>query len=323
MREHILRLLRGQAEVSGQELSQRLHISRAAVAKHVKALRQAGYEIAASPGRGYRFMSAPDTLQAAEIASLLREQQAGWDIHYYEEVPSTTALLRERAAAGAPHGTVLVAESQRAGEGRLERAWYSPPGVGLWLSFLLRPPLTAQLAQTMTLLTACAVARVLERCGIAVGIKWPNDLLAPDGRKLCGIKSELYLDLDSVKWLVTGLGLNIDNESFPPELADKATSLFLLAGRKLPRAPLAAALLDELYRLYQTLLLEGFEPIRAIWLDYAVSLGQTVRVSNAQGEYYAVARGLDENGYLLVERAGRMETVTSGDILLAELGSIG
>jgi BirA family biotin operon repressor/biotin-[acetyl-CoA-carboxylase] ligase len=314
MREQILRLLRESGEISGQNLSAQLSVSRAAIAKHIKALRAAGYAIEAAPRRGYRFLSAPDTLSAAEIGCFLREPAAGWRIRYYPTLLSTTAALRGLAGEGAPHGTVLIAEQQQAGEGRLDRAWFSPPGNGLWMSFLLRPPLSPQLAQTMTLLGACAVARVLDKLGFAAGIKWPNDVLTPNGKKLCGIKSEMCADMDSVHWLVTGLGLNINIADFPPPLHNTASSLFLWGGRALPRAPIAAALLDELYRLYQTLLTRGFAPIRQLWLHYAVSLGQTVRVSGAREQYHAIARGLDENGYLLVEHEGQLKTVASGDI---------
>jgi len=316
MRDKILRVLRESGEISGEVLSRRLGISRAAIAKHIKALRGQGYEIAAAPRRGYRFLNAPDNLRPAEIACFLQEKAAGWIIHYYEELSSTTAVLRQMANEGAPHGAVLIAERQTAGEGRLDRSWFSPANSGLWMSFLLRPPISAQLAQTMTLLTACATALVLDKLGFASRIKWPNDVLSVNGQKLCGIKSEMCADLDGVRWLVTGLGLNINTTCFPPPLDSNATSLYLLGGRILPRAPIAAALLDELFRLYNTLLDQGFAPIRELWLNYAVSLGQRVRVSNTREEYYAIARGLDENGYLLVEREGQLKTVTSGDITI-------
>ncbi|MCL1905919.1 MAG: biotin--[acetyl-CoA-carboxylase] ligase [Clostridiales bacterium] len=316
IREQILQTLRESAEISGEALSKRLGISRAAVAKHIKALREEGYAIKAAPRRGYSFLAAADSLSAAEIGCFLQKKAACWQIHYYRELPSTTTVLRELATKGAPHGTVLIAEAQQAGEGRLSRSWFSPAKSGLWMSFLLRPPLSAQLAQTMTLLTACATALVLDKMGFACGIKWPNDVLALDGRKLCGIKSEMCADMDSVQWLVTGLGLNINTPCFPPDLNDCATSLYMLGGQILPRAPIAAALLDELYRLYQTLLERGFAPIRELWLNYALSLGQRVRVSNAREEYYAIARGLDENGYLLAEHEGKLKTITGGDIWL-------
>ena len=316
MREQILQLLRENSEISGEILSRRLGISRAAIAKHIKTLRGQGYTIAAAPRRGYRFIGAPDSLQAAEIGCFLQEKAAGWQIHYYEELPSTTATLRS-LAEDAPHATVLIANGQTAGAGRLDRSWFSPTGSGLWMSFLLRPACSPQLAQTMTLLSACATARVLNKLGFAAGIKWPNDVLSLSGRKLCGIKSEMCADMDSVKWVITGLGLNINTADFPPPLDTKATSLYLLGGRILSRAPIAAALLDELYRLYQTLLNQGFASIRNIWLNYAVSLGQRVRVSGGGQEYYAIAQGLDENGYLLVEREGKLITVTGGDIIIS------
>ena len=316
MREQILRLLRESREISGEALSRQLGVSRAAIAKHIKALRAEGYTIEAAPRRGYRFIFAADSLSAAEIGCFLQEKAADWRIHYYDELPSTTAILRNLATEGAPHGTVLIADHQQAGEGRLERSWFSPAKGGLWMSFLLRPPLSAQLAQTMTLLTACAITRVLDKLGFTCGIKWPNDVLALNGRKLCGIKSEMCADMDSVHWLVTGLGLNINIPCFPSPLDTTATSLNLLSGQTLPRAPIAAALLDEIYHLYQILLEQGFAPIRELWLNYAVSLGQMVRVSNIREEYYAIARGLDENGYLLAEHQGQLKTITGGDIFL-------
>ena len=316
MRELILQIMREKGEISGEELARRLGVSRAAIAKHIKALRAEGYCIEAAPRRGYRFLSAPDVLSAAEIGCFLREQAAGWRIQYCQELPSTTAVLRGLATEGAPYGTVLIAEQQTAGEGRLDRSWFSPPHSGLWISFLLRPPLSPQLAQTMTLLAACAVVRVLDDLGFAPRIKWPNDVLSANGLKLCGIKSEMCTDMDSVKWLITGLGLNINIPAFPPPLDATASSLYLLGGRALPRAPIAAALLDEVYRLYQMLLNQGFAPIRELWLSYAVSLGQTVRISNMREEYHAIARGLDENGYLLVERDGQIKTVTSGELTI-------
>jgi len=315
MREQILKLLRGAEEVSGQALSEQLGISRAAVAKHVKILRGEGYDISAAPHRGYRFISAPDVLSAAEIACYLSEPQAGWQIHYFAELNSTTTLLRNRAEQGAPHGTVIIAEQQTEARGRLNRGWYAPPDSGLWMSYLLRPPFSPQLAQTITLTSACAVALALERLGFRCGIKWPNDILSPTGLKLCGIKSDICADMDSVQWLITGIGLNINTSSFPQTLEKKAGSLYLLSGHKQARAPIAAAILDELYRLYQILLAQGFKPIREIWLQYAVSLGQEVRISDINEEYTAQALDLDENGYLLVERNGQMQTIISGDIL--------
>lgn len=316
MRGQILQTLRDGGEVSGQALSAQLGVSRAAVGKHIKALREEGYVINATPRRGYRFISAPDILSAAEIGCFLAKREAGWQIHCYDELASTTAVLRGWAEQGAPHGTVLIAEQQTAGRGRLDRAWHSPPGSGLWMSYLLRPPITPQLAQTITLTSACAVALALAKFGFTARIKWPNDVLSKDGLKLVGIKSEMCADMDGVQWLVTGIGVNINTESFPPPLNQTATSLALLGGRQLPRAPIAAAILDEVYSLYHILLSEGFAPIREIWLKHAVSLGREIRVTDLREEYTALARDLDEHGYLIVERNGQLQTVASGDIWL-------
>ncbi|MCL1816548.1 MAG: biotin--[acetyl-CoA-carboxylase] ligase, partial [Clostridiales bacterium] len=307
---------RQKEEMSGEVLARFCGISRAAIAKHINALRQEGYDIKAAPRKGYRFISAPDCLSEAEIACFLHEQKAAWQIIYRQELSSTTAILRGLAEEGAPHGTVLIAESQLTGEGRLNRTWFSPPGNGLWMSILFRPSLSPQIAQTMTLLTACAVAGILDKMGFSCGIKWPNDVLSAAGYKLCGIKSEMCIDMDSIKWLVTGLGLNINTNNFPSPLDATASSLYLLGGKTLPRAPIAAAILDEIYRLYQMLLQQGFAPIRKIWLNYAISLGRTIKISGATEEYQAIARDLDDNGYLLVEHNGYIRTVTSGEIII-------
>lgn len=315
MRKQILRLLRTGEQISGEALSRELGISRAAIGKHIKALRQAGYQIEASPGCGYRLLSIPDILSAEEIGCYLAADTP-WKIHYHASLDSTNNEIRRLAEADAPGFSVVIAETQTAGQGRLDRTWHSAPQAGLWLSYLLRPKMPPQLAQTMTLTSACAVVAALSRFGFACRIKWPNDVLGPDGRKLCGIKSEMRSTMDEVEWLLCGIGININNLSFPEPLDQTATSLRILKGEPLPRAPLAAALLEELERFYAVLCREGFAPIRQLWLRDAVSLGQRVRVSNWHEQFYAIAQDLDENGCLIVERDGQRQILSSGDILL-------
>ena len=315
MRGQILNLLRHNQEISGEDIARKLGISRVAIAKHITALREAGYHIDATTGRGYNFISAPDILSAEEIGFYLAPNSP-WRIHYYAETDSTNIQIRKLAEAGAPGFSVAVAEMQTAGQGRLNRTWHSTPGQSLFLSYLLRPNLPPQLAQTITLTSACAVVAALARFGFKCQIKWPNDVLGADNRKLCGIKSEMRADMDAVEWLLCGIGININIDSFPLPLSQTATSLQLLGGKPLKRAPIAAALLEEIERLYALLCNDGFAPIREIWLQHAVSLGQTVRVSNTREEYLAIARDLDADGYLLVERDGKLETLRGGDIWL-------
>ena len=315
MRGQVLNLLRQNQEVSGEDIAQELGISRAAIAKHITALRELGYQIDATTGRGYRFISAPDILSAEEISYYLKPNSP-WQIHYYSEVDSTNIQIRKLSEADAPGFSVAIAEMQTAGQGRLNRTWHSTPGQSLFLSYLLRPDLPPQLAQVITLTSACAVVAALARFGFNCKIKWPNDVLGSDNRKLCGIKSEMRADMDKVEWLLCGIGININISSFPPPLDQTATSLQLLGSSPLKRAPIAAALLEEIERLYGVLCNEGFAPIREIWLQHAVSLGQTVRVSNSQEEYQAIARDLDADGYLIIERDGKLETLRGGDIWL-------
>ncbi|MDR2712504.1 MAG: biotin--[acetyl-CoA-carboxylase] ligase [Clostridiales bacterium] len=314
MRKQILEILRGYPHISGEEISRRLHISRAAVAKHVKALRLEGYHINAVTGKGYEFICAPDKLLPAEIAGHL-PLDTPWRLQYIAETTSTNILLREMAEAGAPEYTALIAESQNAGQGRLDRSWHSPPGEAMFLSVLLRPKIPPQVAQTMTLTAACAVQETLADFDIYCFIKWPNDILSANGLKLCGIKTEMRADMDSVAWLITGIGLNINNALFPAELTETATSLRLITGKSMDRTAVTAAVLRHLAENYQLLVREGFAPIRDKWKHHASMLGKEVTVDNNGIKISGIALDLNEMGHLLIEQKdGQVITVTTGDV---------
>ncbi len=316
MRYKIIKALRLNSQISGQELADQLGISRAAVAKHINVLRKEGYQIEALSGQGYSLVYAPDILNADEVSSYLAANSyLNWQITYQEQVNSTNRQLKMQAVDGAPQGLVLVAESQMAGEGRLSRSWYSPALGGLWFSLLLRPTFGPQLAQTITLMMACAIADALNDLGFAAGIKWPNDILI-NGRKLCGIKSEICADIDNVSWLVSGIGLNINISEFPPDLADIATSLKMLSGQSYKRAEILAKLLAKIDYYYQILQEQGFEPIRQVWLKYALYLGEQIFISGINGKYPALAIDLAEDGQLIIDNNGQIEKIHGGDILL-------
>ncbi len=317
MKEKILALLRKNKEISGEEISRQLHISRAAVAKHIKSLRQMGYEIQASTKTGYYFKAAPDKLLSAEIALYLPpDNDCNWHICTLDQADSTNLVLRKMANLEAPEFTVVIADEQTAGRGRLQRGWYAPPHTGLWMSVLFRPTLAPMLAQTITLTTAVAIAQACQDLGIKAQIKWPNDVLV-DGKKICGILCEMQADMDHVTWIIVGAGVNINQDAFPPELADIATSLSLAKGEPLTRNIVAANALYRLGQNYRILCREGFAPIRQKWKDKAVNLGKTVTVRDASGQRTGKALDIDEAGYLLFEETnGTICRITAGDILL-------
>lgn len=315
----VLQALRLAAEpLSGEVLAARLGLSRAAVWKRINRLKARGYAIAGSPRRGYLLLAATDKLLPEEILLGLKARRLCGPVHHFEEVASTNDLAKELAARGAPEGTLVVAEAQSRGRGRLGRQWNSPPGTGLYVSLLLRPPLPPTEMPQITLTTAVAVARALKRVtGVAPGIKWPNDLLLA-GKKLGGILTEMETESDQIRHLVVGLGLNVGNRAFPEELADMATSLALGLGRPLPknsRLAILKAWLEEFEDLYERFLAREFTGILEEWRSLTVTLGQRVTVRQGPLAIHGLALEVAPDGALLLETdSGEVVRVTSGEI---------
>jgi BirA family biotin operon repressor/biotin-[acetyl-CoA-carboxylase] ligase len=308
--------LRDAAEpISGERLAERLSLSRAAVWKRIKRLKYLGYAIVGSPRKGYRLLAIPDKLLPGEIAAGLKVRLLQGPIHHFETLPSTNDLAKELAASQAPEGTLVVAEGQSRGRGRLGRQWSSPPGAGLYVSVLLRPPLPPSDLPQITLTAAVAVVRALKRAtGVAPGIKWPNDLILA-GKKLGGILTEMETESDQIRHLVLGLGLNVNNREFPAEIEDLATSLILATGRSFSRLAILKAWLEELDSLYQLFLDREFARILTEWKEYTVTLGQFVRVRQGPVEISGQALEVAPDGALLIEtRTGEIVRVTSGEI---------
>jgi len=301
--------------VSGEAISGKLGLSRAAVWKHVNALRGQGYRIEALSARGYRLTAIPDRLGALEIGPLLNTHDLGQTLHCSEELPSTNDRARELADAGAAHGEVVVAECQTAGRGRRGRAWASPAGRNLYLSVILRPNLPPQRAPELTLVASVAACDACRKAGVEAGIKWPNDLLV-GGRKVAGILTELSAEPDLVHWVVLGIGVNLNSGSddFPADLRGVATSLSIERAQPVPRALFAAALLSELEQWLDRHAAEGFGPVREAWRERSVTLGQEVRVDADGGEIAGVAEDIDASGALLVRGRSGLVRVVSGDV---------
>jgi BirA family biotin operon repressor/biotin-[acetyl-CoA-carboxylase] ligase len=266
----ILSALRRSANggVSGAELSQQLGISRAAVWARIEELRSLGYDIAASPHQGYQLLGVPDVLHADDLLSLVSDNKTvGRDIRVFEQTSSTNDVVEKLARDGVKEGMVVFAESQTRGRGRLGRRWLSPPRKGLWFSVLLRPDLQPQAATQLTVAAATALLRAIrDQAGITPEIKWPNDILIK-GRKVAGVLTELSAELDHIKHLTLGVGVdvNLNASEFPAELRKTATSLKIESGRPIHRADLAAAILRELDRDYERIRSRRFDEVADEW----------------------------------------------------------
>jgi len=315
MRQQILSLLKENPNISGADISKALGISRTAVWKHIQRLEEEGYEIEARQGTGYSLRKVPDSLLPAEIRPFLNTRYLGQNIIYKQQVTSTNTVLRQQASQTAT-GTVLLADEQTAGRGRLGRNWIAPAGTGIWMSLLLRPKLPPQQASLFTLATAVGVAQALNDMGYHAGIKWPNDVLI-DGRKVCGILGEMQGDMDGIHWLIMGIGINVTLTSLAPEIENTATSLVLSGKKPLARGFVAASVLNALEESYDLLEQEGFAPIRERWQKNAVMLGCQVSVVTAQEKFQGTALDLDEDGCLILEETdGGRRQIIAGDILL-------
>jgi BirA family biotin operon repressor/biotin-[acetyl-CoA-carboxylase] ligase len=310
----------GAGAVSGAELSQELGITRAAVWARIEDLRALGYEIAASPHLGYRLLTAPDALHADDLISRLGPTKIiGRDIHVFEKTTSTNDIIEKLARDGVEEGVVVFAESQTKGRGRLGRKWVSPPGKGLWFSILLRPRLRPQLATQLTVASATALRRALAaRTNLKAEIKWPNDI-AFAGRKVAGILTELNAEVDQIKHLILGIGVNVNLNAgdFPAELRKTATSIKTELGRPISRAELAVAILRELERDYARITAGDFAAAADEWEAHCTTLGHGVVIHTGGRHIRGRAESLDEEGALLLRTEhGHLERIIGGDVTL-------
>ncbi len=318
-REAILELFhsRGQDFVSGAELSAVLGVSRTAVWKQIGALRELGYTIEAVPSRGYRLLATPDTLIAAELQAGLETRLIGREMVFLASTDSTNLRAAELAEQGAAEGTVVIAEEQTRGKGRLGRNWASPAGVNLYLSVLLRPPILPWDAPQLTFLSAVAVARAIaEEPGMQPEVKWPNDVLL-GGRKVAGLLNEMRAETEGIHHVILGIGVNLNMtaEQFPAELRYPATSLRLESGHPIARRDFARRLLQHLDLLYSEYLTTGFEPLRRAWEGFFRLVGREVEVDCQQRVVRGRVTGIDDDGALLLDcGAGQVERILAGDV---------
>jgi BirA family biotin operon repressor/biotin-[acetyl-CoA-carboxylase] ligase len=322
LKEEILKLLKKNPDtyVSSGEICQNLLVTRAAVWKQIQSLREEGYIIEARPRRGYRLLQSPDRLYPTEIREGLSTLVMGQKkIIYFPTLVSTNDLAWSEAQGGCPEGTLVVAEEQTGGKGRLGRSWHSPYGQGLFFSLVLRPLVNPQEVARVTMLAAVALASAIgEVTGLTVGIKWPNDLLV-DGKKVSGILAEMQGDQDRVNFLIMGAGINVNHqlEDFPEELRPVATSLKLAGGQRVERVRLLQACLEAFEHWYFLWLEQGFAPVLARWKELSVTLNRAVRASTLKETWEGWAQDVDEDGALLLRLPnGEMQKLATGEVSL-------
>jgi BirA family biotin operon repressor/biotin-[acetyl-CoA-carboxylase] ligase len=302
--------------VSGGEISKRLKVSRTAVWKQIEELRKEGYEIEAKPKYGYKLRFRPDRIAPEEIYPHLSTKFIGRNIRYVFSTPTTQGIAHQWAKEEAPEGAFVLAEAQTSGKGRFGRVWHSPPYTGIWMSGVLRPSILLYQAPQLTLLASVAVCKAIQEVtSLPIGIKWPNDLYL-NGKKVCGILTEVKGDQDRIEYAVLGIGINVNlpQIQIPSDLRQKATSLMIELGTSIHRAKLICQIwkaLEEYYLLYRA---QGFEPIRTLWEENANMLGERIVAMTPQGAIEGIALGLNSYGALRVQTETGIQEVYSAEI---------
>jgi BirA family biotin operon repressor/biotin-[acetyl-CoA-carboxylase] ligase len=306
--------------ISGSELAEQLHISRAAIWSRIEELRKLGYDIEAGPHRGYRLVGEPDALLADDLlARLGKTRVIGRDIQVFEQTTSTNDVIERLARDGVREGVVVFAESQTKGRGRLGRKWVSPARKGLWFSILLRPNLRPQETTQLTVASATALRRaIVSQTNLPVEIKWPNDILI-GGKKVAGILTEMSAELDRVRHVIPGIGIDVnqDTNEFPLELRKIATSLKIESGESLSRATLAVEILRELDEDYARVCAGKFSGIADEWVEHCSTIGKDVTVLIGDRKIRGCAESLDDDGALILRTEhGRLQRITGGDVTI-------
>ncbi|MCM3236796.1 biotin--[acetyl-CoA-carboxylase] ligase [Heyndrickxia oleronia] len=303
--------------LSGQALADILGCSRTAVWKHIEELRKEGFELEAVRKKGYRIISTMDRVTENEIRLGLKTSKLGSMIQYLDTIDSTQKVAHQLAQEGCPEGTIVVAEEQTNGRGRLTRQWHSPKFTGIWMSIVLRPKLPPFKAPQFTLITAVAVVQAIEQlCDLQPEIKWPNDILIK-GKKVTGILTELQADSDKIHSIIIGIGINVNQtrEDFPEELHSVATSIAIENGGKLSRSILIQQILANLEKYYQIYLEIGFAPLKLLWESYAISIGKDIIARTVNEVIAGKAIGISDEGVLKIQdKNGVIHDIYSADI---------
>lgn len=317
MKTEILKMLREtDGYVSGQELCNKFGVSRTAIWKVINQLKEQGYEIDSIQNKGYHITKAPDVMTEEELQSSRNTTWAGQEIRYFESIDSTNFKAKELAEQGFPSGTLVVSDEQTAGRGRRGRSWESPSGTGIFMTLMLKPEINPNNASMLTLVSALAVAKAInEVTGLEAQIKWPNDIVV-NGKKICGILTEMSAQFDYINHIVIGIGINVHNEAFPEEIAHMASSIMLESGgNRYRRAEIIEKILEYFEKYYEIYL--ETEDLSALTREYnqiLVNMNKSVRVLDPKDEFEGKAMGITPRGELIVDTWESRKLVSSGEV---------
>lgn len=319
MKEKLLKLLEDNRNqfVSEQYISECLTVGNVDICKYIDALKEEGCDIESVPEKGYKLLSTTDVLTYEKISSYLNTKYIGREIIYLDSVNSTNVKAKELAANNSVEGTVVIAEEQTQGRGRLGRSWSSPKKQGIWMSVILRPKMKSQDAVKITQVAAAAVWKAINHIGISAKIKWPNDIVI-NSKKVCGILTEMSGELNRLNYVIVGIGVNVntDMDSFPEEIRHMATSLMLESNNMVNRKELAALILNYFEELYDEANNYGsFTNSMKICRENSVLLGKTIKLTIKGEEQEVRALDINEEGELIIQdKEGIISKVISGEV---------
>lgn len=310
--------------LSGEEMSERLGITRAAIWKKINALRDKGYEISGTTAKGYRLIKSPE-FSVEELRTLVAGD-FGKEIIFAESLESTNAFAMELAEKGAVHGTVVIADKQIKGKGRLGRTWVSPPKSNIYMSVILRPEIEPKDATLLTIMAVTACAHAIRNStrnesfptGLNVKIKWPNDLMLSN-KKLGGILTEMKSDPDRILFAVIGIGINVNSKAkdFPPDIQAIATSVREELGKAQSRTLLISGILKDMDHRHKVLIRAGRKPLLEEWKKLSATLGRKVKVTAGRETFIGVAENINDEGLLILRLAsGSLKKISAGDVTM-------
>jgi len=311
-KEAILQMLSINDYVSGEDISKQLGISRTAVWKHIKNLQKIGYHIESKPNKGYLLCNRPDDLIPEEIIPSLNTRIIGKEFHHFKSIDSTNSYAKKIMEKKPREGTVIVSEIQICGRGRKSRPWTSSKN-GLWFSVILFPHISPQKSIYVTMTASIAIVEAIQKiCDIDAEVKWPNDILI-NGKKVCGILTEIDAEIDQINYSIIGIGMNVNN-IVTDELKDKAISLQMIKNTRIDRKALLCSILEHFDALYIRLKEMGLDEIKKKWIASSKMIGKNIIVHGEKEKISGKVMGIDDQGCLLLKDHEGMKQIVTGDI---------
>lgn len=318
MKSEILRMLKEcSGHLSGQELSEHFNVSRTAVWKAIEQLKKEGHEIEGVKNKGYHLIQKGDILSKAELESQLAMGEKAISVHFFNEVDSTNTIGKKLAEEDKEKEmTLIVADSQIQGKGRRGRSWDSPKKSNIYMSLLLYPSFSPDLAPMLTHVMAISVAEGIEAVtSLSTKIKWPNDIIV-EKKKVCGILTEMSAQVDYINYVVVGVGINVNQKDFPEEIKEKATSLALSGGEEVKRSLLIARILEGFEKNYRIFLeTKDLSKLRNVYEKHLINIGEKVRIIEGDHGYVATGLGISDQGELKIRKEdGTFANIYAGEV---------